>query len=267
MPEIITSTANDKIKRLIRLRERKERDESGLTIIEGEREILRAVDAGVEILEAYHCGGVAQDALKKIAAAAAKHQGALFETNQKVFARAAYGEKEEGIMAVAKIRPKDLNDLKRDASALLLVLEGIEKPGNVGAILRTADAAGISGVILTESATDLYNPNTIRASLGAVFSVNVALCDNKTAYDFLMAHKIHIVATTPEAKKKYTQVDLREPLALVMGSEDKGLSPFWLERSMTNVFIPMKGAIDSLNVSTAAAVLLYEIIRQRSSQD
>jgi len=265
MPEIITSTTNEKIKRLVRLRERRERDQSGLTLIEGEREIQKALDAGVEIREIYHCGKVGKELLKKAAAAARSHQGGIFETNQKAFARVAYGEKEEGVIAVAKVQRKELKDLKGNGSALILVLEGIEKPGNIGAILRTADAAGVSGVILTDSATDLYNPNTIRTSLGTVFSVNVVCADHQAAYDHLVRQKIRIVATTPEAKTNYTKTDLRGALALVMGSEDKGLDPFWLKHAHAKIFIPMNGAVDSLNVSTASAVILYEIIRQRSS--
>jgi TrmH family RNA methyltransferase len=208
---------------------------------------------------------VAAQTIKKIGAAAAQQQGTLHETSPKVFSRMAYGDKEEGIIALANIRHKTLADLRPGKMPLLLVLEGIEKPGNVGAILRTAGAVGVDGVILTEGATDLYNPNTIRASLGAVFSVDAVASDNQKTYDFLNKHKIPVIAATPQAKKNYLQADLRGALALVMGSEEAGLSPFWLKHADTSVLIPMNAAVDSLNVSTSAAILLYEIIRQRSA--
>jgi len=261
MPDQITSTSNEKIKRLIRLRERKERERSGLTIIDGGREIQRAIDAGIDILEIYHCGKLTKLSTRL----KSEHNGLFIETNQKVFQRIAYGERQGGAVAIARIIPKSFDDLKAIKPALFLVLEGIEKPGNLGAILRTCDSAGVDGVILTEVASDLTNPNTIRSSLGALFTVNVVASNNKATLEFLKKQKVQVLATSPDAHKKYSQIDLKVPLALVMGSEDKGLSSFWIKAADDQISIPMKGTIDSLNVSASASIILYEIIRQRSS--
>jgi len=265
MPETITSTTNERVKKLLKLREKKERESSGLTIIEGEREILRALEAGVEVMELYRCGKADAATVRRIEEKIKIGKGALIDVAPRVFERIAYGERKEGLLAVARIKNKSLKDLKLKTPALILVLEGVEKPGNLGAVLRTCDAAAVDGVILTEAATDLYNPNTIRSSLGTIFTVNVFQSNNKEAHDFLKKNKVTILATSPEAGVAYAQQDLKKPLAVILGSEDAGLSDFWLKSADIRACIPMKGAVDSLNVSTSAAVVLYEAIRQRSA--
>lgn len=262
MPETITSTANERVKRLLRLRERKEREASGLTIVEGERELLRALDAGVEVVELYRCGRPGAAALKRLEGGA---KAKCVELAPRVFEKVSYGDKTQGLIAVARVKSRSLKELKLGAPALIVVLEAIEKPGNLGALLRSCDAAGVDGVILTEAATDLYNPNVIRSSLGAVFTVNVVSSGNQEAHDFLKKNKLTMLATSPDAPKPYAQVDMKKPLAIIMGSEEAGLSAFWLKSSDIKAFIPMKGAVDSLNVSTSAAIVLYEAIRQRSA--
>lgn len=262
MPNKITSLANPKIKRIVHLKHHRSRAKNGLTIVEGHREIGRALEAGVKFQELYVCEGY------EIPATSSRNLEALriplYETTKSVFSKMAYGDRQEGILGICQPRVLSLADLRLSKMPLLLVVEGVEKPGNLGAILRTADGAGIDGVIVCDEKTDLYNPNVIRASLGTIFSVKTVVSSNPETYNFLKSKKIQICVTSPQAKRIYTEVDGKMPLAMVVGSEQQGVTDFWQQHADARVKIPMKGAADSLNVSAAAAILLYEILRQRS---
>lgn len=233
-----------------------------MMIVEGEREILRALEARVDFQEVYVSrlkneipGPRVWDFIKS--------KISVYETTQAVFSKIAYGQKEEGILAVCETPRHSFLDFKSTKSPLFVIIEGVEKPGNLGAILRTCDGAGVTGVMVCDKRTDIYNPNVIRASLGTVFSVKVVTASNEEVLDFLRSKNIKVCATLPQAKTSYTKADLKQPLAVVMGSEEKGLSDFWSQNAQTKVCIPMKGRADSLNVSASAAILLYEAIRQR----
>ena len=180
-----------------------------------------------------------------------------------VFEKMTFGHRHEGVLGVCLQPKKSLKDIQFSKKPFLVAVESVEKPGNLGAILRTADAVGVDGLIVCDPVTDIYNPNVIRSSLGAIFSVCVVPATKEEALKFFKLNKVTICATLPQADKCYSSVDLNVPLALVMGSEEKGLSEFWQKNSDMAVYIPMKGKVDSLNVSVSAAVVLYETIRQR----
>ena len=178
--------------------------------------------------------------------------------------KVTYRERPEGLLAVAKMRKHELSDLPEYENMLYLVAETIEKPGNLGSMLRSADASGTDALIVCERMTDLYNPNVIRASTGAIFSVPTAVCDNQSAMDYLRSRGVKILAATPHTDFKYTDVDLTQPVAVVVGAEQTGLTDFWMDQADLKVNIPMLGEIDSLNVASAATILLYEAARQRN---
>lgn len=187
----------------------------------------------------------------------------LIPVTLEVFEKIAIRENSGGVLAVAEYRTHRLEDLRPGSNPLILVLESVEKPGNLGALLRTADAAGLDGVIICDPQTDFYNPNVIRASLGCVFTVPLASTTSADAIAWLKAHNIHVYSTHLNASVPYHTVDYTKPSALVMGTESTGLSDLWVEASTTNIIIPMNGRIDSMNVSTAAAVVVFEARRQR----
>ena len=263
--EKITSLTNARVKHVVHLRNRKKRDEGGLTIVEGAREVTRAFEAGIIFKELYICRpvmGNSKDVLA-IAEKLALKKVPVYETTEAVFSKMSYGDRSEGVLAVCEAPVLTLNDFAPKAS-LFIVVEALEKPGNLGAILRTCDGAGVDGVIICDGKTDVYNPNVIRASLGTVFSVKTVVASNDEAVKFLKARNIKICATLPHAKEVYTQTNLTGPLAAVMGSEQDGLTDFWVKQAALKVRIPMSGRADSLNVSVSAAILLYEILRQRT---
>ncbi|HBR14861.1 MAG TPA: RNA methyltransferase [Candidatus Omnitrophica bacterium] len=272
MPESIISLTNLRIKHLVKLRTHGPKERQGLTIVEGGREILRAFEAKVPFKELYVCReqgessigleemGGKESFIKKIAALKVP----VFEVSKSVFAKISYGERREGLLALCAPRPLSLEQLHRKENPLYVIVETVEKPGNLGAILRTADGVGVDGVIVCDAQTDIYNPNVIRASLGTVFCVEVAVTSTRESVRFLKERDIRICAAVPCAKNVYSQVNMKGPLAIVLGSEQKGLSDLWASQADIQVRIPMKGKADSLNVSTAAAILLYEALRQRS---
>ena len=261
----ITSLANPRVKYLVKLRAHKERDDSGLTIVEGTNEILRALEAGISFKEVFLCDELLskRPEAKALAARCCSLETVVYETTKEVFSKISYGERQEGVLAVCEVPRRTLTDLSFKKEPFLVVIEGVEKPGNIGAILRSCDGAGVDGMILCDSRTDLYNPNVIRASLGTVFSLPVVVSSNEEALSFLTRKGIRVCASSPRAKDDYTAADLRQPLAIIVGSEQKGLSRFWMERAQVLVRIPMKGRADSLNVSSSTAILLYETLRQR----
>jgi RNA methyltransferase, TrmH family len=262
--EIITSLKNPRLKQLVRLRERRQRDEDGAFLIEGYREVRRALERRVALGELYYCpdwflGENEPGLIGEAAAAGAK----LFELSKEAFAKVAYRERPDGILAVAPQWRRTLADLALPREPFILIVEAIEKPGNLGTILRSADAAGCDAVIVCDPVTDLFNPNVVRASTGVLFSVPCVVEGNGAVLAWLRGRGIRVVATTPAAARSYTDADLRGPLALVMGSEQYGLSEFWLRNSDESVRIPMAGQADSLNVAMAALIALFEAVRQR----
>lgn len=260
---ILTSTANPRIKAAAALRERRERDRTGLTLIDGARELRRALDAGVEVVEAFVCepllaGPDARAALDRLDAGRAS----VTATSEAVFAKVAFGERAEGLIAVVRIPSTDLGGLNLPVDPLVVVIEGVEKPGNIGAVLRSADGAGADAVIAAAPRTDLFNPNAVRASAGTAFTVPVGAGTTSEVLAWLRERDIRIVAARVDAEQLYTDVDLRGPVALVLGAEADGLSDAWTD-DVDAVRLPMLGAADSLNVSISAAILLYEARRQR----
>lgn len=261
----ITSVQNPRVKAAVALREQRERRNRGLTLIDGVREISRACQAGVPIKEVFFCPAemtpAAEDFLPQLDAS----QVELCEVTPRVLEKLSFGDRREGIVAVAAVAEQGLEGLRLDWTRppLLAVLEGLEKPGNVGALLRTADAAGISAVIATDLRTDLYNPNIIRASLGTVFTLPVATSPSEAVLSWLRGQGCQIVAAMVDGALRYDQADYSKPTALVLGSEAQGLSGVWRQTDVIPVHIPMLGCVDSLNVSVAGAILLYEAQRQR----
>jgi RNA methyltransferase, TrmH family len=262
--EIITSLQNPRLKRLVRLRDRRARDEEKAFLVEGYREVRRALEKKVSMDELYYCpdwflGENEPALLEQAAAAGAK----LFELSKEAFAKVAYRERPDGILAVAPQWKRTLESLELPAEPFLLIVEAIEKPGNLGTILRSADAAGCDAVIVCDPVTDLFNPNVVRASTGVLFSVPCAVEEGGAVLAWLRKRGIRSVATTPAAAELYSEADLKGPLAVVMGSEQYGLSEFWLKNADQSVRIPMAGQADSLNVAMAALITLFEAVRQR----
>lgn len=269
----ITSLQNKHIKHIVKLRRRRYRDAHRLTVVEGAREIRLALAQDIVPQEAYICfsllaGAESENILAALRDLAQKHNTRLYEVTAEVFARIAYRGESGGMLLVIPYLQHDLSGLPTGHAALLTVIENAEKPGNLGAILRTADAAGVDGVLLCASGegsgTDVHNPNVVRASLGALFSVPVATASTEQAIEWLRQRNVHIIISTPAAKGPYTEVDMTRPIALVMGGEAQGLSDAWFAADAERVAIPMKGSVDSLNLAVATAILLYEARRQRS---
>lgn len=259
----ITSRQNPRVKQAVQLRVARERQRRGRILIDGAREIVRAFAAGVSPVEAFVCQELARgDDVQRAMAFIREQQAEVFDVSPEVYEKLAYGERDDGIIVVARMPERSLGDLKLPPNPLIAVIEGLEKPGNVGAILRTADAAGIDAVIVANGGTDLYNPNTIRASLGTVFRANVCTATTANTIDWLRAKDVAIIAARPDATLLYTDVDLAHGAAIVLGSEAHGLTAAWQGAGITPIRLPMHGIADSLNVSTTAAVLFYEALRQ-----
>jgi len=260
----ITSTANPRVKAVAGLRERRDRERTGRTIVDGAREVRRAIESGVVFDEAFVCvpllqGPDARAALDRLTQAGVR----ITTTNPTVFEKLAFGERAEGLVAVVRVPSLALDDLHLPADPLVVVLEGVEKPGNLGAVLRSADGAGADALIVADARTDPFNPNVIRASAGTVFAVALAVAPAAAVIAWLRAREIRIVATRVDAPAAYADADLRGPLAIALGSETDGLSEQWAGAGIESVSLPMLGIADSLNVSVTAAVLMYEARRQR----
>ncbi len=260
----ITSPQNPKIKYAARLSGRHFRDQEGRTILEGYRILSRALESSLEIEECFYCPemflGKNEDALL---AKLAEKGAALFEVSAPALAKLAYRDRPEGLIGIAKTREHRLAGLPSAADGLYVVAETIEKPGNLGSILRSADAAGVAGVIVCDKRTDIYNPNVITASTGTVFSMPIAEASSQDALGWLRERNIATLAASPHAEKAYTDADLSGGIAIVVGAEQFGLSDFWMRNADVQVRIPMHGKADSLNVATAATIILFEAARQR----
>jgi len=261
MPSIISSLQNPKIKYAVKLRERKRREAEGVLLIEGVDELQLALKAGLQPRTVFHCPELNRSTLN---VSRFTPPTELIEVSRPVFEKLAYRENPDGWLAIAPAPEWKLSALTLRQPPLLLVAEAVEKPGNLGAMLRTADAAGVDALLVCDPATDLGNPNVIRASRGALFTVPTAQASTAEILAWLKAHQIKIVAATPSAAANYTTVDLRGPAAIAVGAEDEGLSAEFLQQADVQVRIPMVGRVNSLNVSTSAALLLYEAVRQRS---
>lgn len=262
MEEKIISTANPRIKNVLKLKDKSsERKQQDLIIVEGLREILMAKENGFELKTLFVCDDIAGKKSKELVASA--HH--LVRISKDVFEKIAYRENSDGLLAL--IRPKHLrlNYLKLSADCLLIILESVEKPGNLGAILRTADAAGVDAVIVCDAKTDIYNPNVIRSSIGCIFSKQVVAAGTEEVLKFLKEKKIRTFAAALTGKKNYTASDFTGPAAIIMGTEADGLSASWLSAADEQVKIPMLGKTDSLNVSASCAVIVYEAVRQRQA--
>ncbi len=262
---ILTSTHNPRIKEISDLRKADYRRRSGLFIIEGYKELSLALKNGIAIKEIYLClelsdKGKSDTLCKRIRNKAIT----IYEVSAKVYERIAFGNRLEGVVAVAAQPSITLKDLKLSVHPLLVVLEHIEKPGNLGAILRTADAAGVDAVIVTDEACDLYNPNVVRASVGTLFTMAVVKARAQELIPWLEQKHIQTISGCVQAASAYTSVDFKKPSAIILGSEEKGLSVSWKEHADCQARIPMAGEADSLNVSVAAGVLLFEAARQRN---
>lgn len=258
----ITSTANPRVKNVVRLtNHRRHREALQQTIVEGSREVRRYLEAGHHPLEAYICPAQVKPQDADLVGQLAPN---CIEVSADVFAKMAVREESGGILLVIAYTQTTLAHFPLSATPFLVVVEGAEKPGNVGAILRTADAAGVDGLILCSGGTDLHNPNVIRASLGTRFTVPVAEAPTPEVIAWLRHQKIRSVAATPEASLRYTQMDFKKAVAIVTGSEAEGLSNAWLAAADQQVMIPMFGRADSLNLATSTALMLYEVVRQRA---
>ena len=260
----ISSRHNPRFKAALALRDAHERRARGQLLVDGSREIGRALDAGLEVREAW----IAIDRVRSEAAQALLPRlrttgiELLFTTPQ-LLAALAYGERDEGIVVVAAEPPTGLERLRPPEQPLLAVVDGVEKPGNLGAILRSADGAGVDGVIVSEPRCDPWNPNAIRASLGTIFSLPLAVSSSLEALAWLRDRRISVVAARLDATLEYDRADLSGALAIVLGAEATGLGEAWRGGDVLGVRIPMLGHADSLNVSASAAVLFYEARRQR----
>lgn len=258
----LTSAQNPKIKQLVRLKERRERDATGLFLIEGYREIERAVRGKVEFEALFVCPSLFLGSNEPNLMASVQTE--IFELPTHLFEKISYRDRPDGLIGIAHQMQKKLIDLPSCAAPLYVVAEAIEKPGNLGTILRSADGVGADGVIVCDRCTDIYNPNVVRASVGTLFTLPVVEAEGSQTLQWLKERKTQIVAATPSAEQEYTAVDLRGPLAIVVGTEQLGLSERWMKAADIRVKIPMCGVADSLNVATATTLLIYEALRQRS---
>ncbi|PZU40317.1 MAG: RNA methyltransferase [Arsenicicoccus sp.] len=261
---LITSPANPRVKAIAGLRRRRTRELERRTVVEGRDELALALDAGVVPELLLLCPDLMADGVLADVLARAEELGVeVVHASRSAFEKAAYREGPDGVLAVVPTLQRRPEELTLPDDALVLVCEGVEKPGNLGAMLRTADAAGVDAVVAADPVTDWGNPNTVRASKGTVFSVPVAAASTEATLAWLEGHGIPLVAATPDTARVHTDVDYRGPVAIAVGTESTGLTEAILERAAHRVRIPMAGRVNSLNVATSAAIIVYEAVRQR----
>ncbi len=258
----ITSIKNSRIINLQKLEKARERKLQNLFVIEGLKELSIAVVGGYEVKSIFFCSSIITEN-EIINIINGNRQIELIEISEEVFQKLAYREGSGGLIVTAVPQKHSLNSLILSSNPLVIILESVEKPGNLGAILRTADAANIDAVIVCDGQTDVYNPNVIRSSLGCVFTTPVAIASSQETIDWVKKNNIKIYATALSASKAYHTIDYTEPSAIVMGTESTGLSDIWLKNATQNIIIPMGGKIDSMNVSNASAIVVFEAKRQR----
>jgi TrmH family RNA methyltransferase len=261
--EKIASLQNNRIKNIQKIISKsKERKEQNLFVIEGARELSLAIAGAYELDSVFICPGLfARTDYPEVLQAI--HPKILFEVSEPVFQKLAYREGSDGILALSRPKSHTLHDLPLPENPFIIVLESVEKPGNLGAILRTADAAKADAVIVCDPLTDVYNPNAIRSSVGCIFTVPIAVSTNPETFSFLKAKQIELFAAELQASQWYQETDFTIPSAIIMGTEADGLTDFWLEKADARIKIPMRGKIDSLNVSVSTAIITFEAMRQR----
>ena len=266
--ETITSAQNPKIKNLLLLQEKsKARREQGLFVVEGARELSHCLEAGYTVKTIFICPAIADGLAEAICdAIPSAVEPLVIELPEQLYRKVAYRESTEGILAEVEYKTLGLKDLQLPENPLIMVLESVEKPGNLGAVLRSADAAKADAVLICDPLTDLYNPNLIRASIGAIFTVPTVAVSSEEAIAFLQARDIQILTAQLQDSSLYYDVDMKRGTALVMGTESTGLTPLWRKAATSHIRIPMLGRLDSLNVSVSAAILLFEAVRQRQGQ-
>ena len=261
MTEKITSTQNPKIKRLQTLQQKSsERRQSGLFVVEGRRELMHCIETGFSIDTVFWCPAV-EGGTEPMPSWPSDTR--LYEISKEVYEKVAYRGSTEGVIAEVRTRQLTLEELQLPERPLIVVVERVEKPGNLGAILRSADAAGVDAVIVCDPLTDLYNPNLVRSSVGAVFSVPCVACSSEACITFLKAHSIQILTAQLQDSELYYDTDMQRATAIVMGTEATGLTDAWRQAADAHIRIPMLGRVDSLNVSVSAAILMFEAVRQR----
>ncbi|MDH4091997.1 MAG: RNA methyltransferase [Cyclobacteriaceae bacterium] len=260
MHPLITSHQNAKIKHILLLEKARERKRQNVFIIEGLKELSLAVESEYKINSVFFSPEIIPAATVQ---AIVKDENLLLPVRRTVFEKIAYRDSTGGIIAIAEQKKHVLENIRLHKNPLLLILEAVEKPGNLGAILRTADAAGVDAVIICDPQTDFYNPNVIRSSVGCVFTTQIASATSEETIDWLKKNDIQCLATHLGASKPYHEIDFRKPCAIVLGTESTGLSKVWVAMASATIIIPMQGKIDSLNVSTAAAIIVFEANRQR----
>lgn len=280
-PEVVTSASNPKFKNLLALQEKsRERRGQGLFVVEGRRELEHCLEGGYKVRTVFVCpelygSSIHAENLDQLCHTEGLNPSChteglkgpsvsqIIEIPEQLYRKAAYRESTEGIIAEVEYKALGLSDLKLPENPLIVVLESVEKPGNLGAVLRSADAAGASAVLICDPLTDIYNPNLIRASIGAVFTVPTVACGSSEAISFLKERGIQILTAQLQDSSLYYDVDMARGTAIVMGTESTGLSNQWRAAADAHIRIPMLGRLDSLNVSVSAAILLYEAVRQR----
>ena len=260
---MITSLQNSAIKNIVKLyKSSRERREQQLFVIEGARELSLALQSNYIINSVYVCRDMFSkskypDVLNSLS------ESIVLDISPSVFEKIAYRENSDGIVALAKPKQHGLSDLKISANPFIIILESVEKPGNLGAVLRTADAAAVDAVIICDNQTDLYNPNVIRSGVGGLFTLQTAICNSQEAMEWLNTNNINVYAAELNGAKQYHTIDYTTPSAIVMGTEAEGLTDFWINNAKERIKIPMRGMIDSLNVSVSTAVITFEAMRQR----
>ena len=257
--EIITSLQNPKIKNLLKLQKPQERKSQGIFIVEGLKEVQMAIQAGY-LPDTLYFFAMPHVQVKNIFS-----HFKVYEISQNVFEKLAYREGSDGVLATFKSKNLTLDDVQLSSNPLVLVLESVEKPGNLGAILRTADAAKVDAVLVCDARTDIFNPNVVRSSVGCLFTNQIVTCSNEQAFHWLKKHEILVYSAALAADAKaYHEIDYTKASAIVMGTEAVGLSDFWMSQCDQKIIIPMLGKNDSLNVSVSAAIIVFEAKRQRN---
>jgi TrmH family RNA methyltransferase len=255
----ITSLQNSKIKNIVKLREdKRQRQRDGLMLVEGYTELALALEAGLMPQTILTSPELASNSMEV-------SQVEVTTVTRAVFEKISYRDNPDGWLGIFPIPKTHLEDLRITHPPLVIIAESVEKPGNLGAILRTADAAKVTALLVCDPRVDLWNPNVVRASRGAIFTVPTVEVDSATALGWIRSHKMRILAATPSAEIVYSDIDLKEPIAIAVGTEDQGLTDFWMQNADIRVKIPMMGKINSLNVSIAAALITFEAFRQRSN--
>jgi TrmH family RNA methyltransferase len=271
MPEInapeITSLSNPRVKTVVKLRQRSHRDDLGNMLIEGFREISRAIKNSHPLTELFFCEDFFQGKNNHALLQQSADMGTrLTSCSTAVFKKISYRDRPDGLLAVAPQIKTELSQITLPPTPFIVIAEAIEKPGNLGTILRSSDAAGVDAVIVCDRCTDINNPNVVRASVGTIFSLPVVETSSADAIEWLKSNNISAVATTPHTDTLYSDADLTNGVAIVVGTEQYGLSDTWLNASEIKVRIPMLGQADSLNVASATTIMLYEVVRQRQTK-